>query len=144
MPSPHEAFWQNQSFAFVGHSAKSAFPKLSYGATKKLGRTAYPVDPSADTIEGDKAYPDLQSLPTTVDAVVIEVPKAETAGWVKAAAAAGVKDVWIHMNRDTPEAIAAAEEAGINLCTGTCAVQYVDGSFPHNVHKVLRKLLGRW
>ena len=144
MPSAHEAFWQNKSFAFVGHSAKSAFPKLSYGATKKLGKTAYAVDPSAETIEGDEAYADLSSLPGPIDAVVIEVPKEETAGWVEAAAAAGVKNVWIHMHRDTPEALAAAKKAGVNVCTGTCAVQYVDGSFPHVVHKALRKLLGRW
>lgn len=144
MTSAHETFWQLQRYAFVGHSAAKPFPKLSYGAARARGKVVYAVDPSVQTVEGDPTYADLTALPGPVDGVVIEVPASETAGWVKAAADAGVVHVWIHMGRETPEAIALAAERGLELRTGTCAVQYLDGGFPHNVHKWLRKLSGNW
>ncbi len=145
MPSKYEAFWSNRSFAVVGHSALKPFPTLTYQALQGLAdKTAYPVDPSTDRIEGDAVFADLASLPEPVDAVVIEVPKQETAAWVEQAAAAGISDVWIHQGRETPEALAIGKEKGLNLCTGTCAVQYLNGSFPHNVHRFFRKLSGNW
>jgi predicted CoA-binding protein len=145
MPSKHEAFWNHRRYAVVGRSEAKPFPALTYQALKRAsGKTVYPVDPSADRIEGDAAFDDLASLPEPVDAVVLELPKEETADWVAKAAEAGIKDVWIHMGRETPEALAIADERGLSLCTGTCAVQYLDGSFPHNVHKFFRKLSGNW
>jgi predicted CoA-binding protein len=145
MASEFETFWDNEKFAVVAHSEVKPFPILTYGALKRAeGKTVYPVDPTTDTIEGDSTYPDLASLPEVVDAVVLEPPKEETAGWIEKAAEAGITEVWIHMGRETPEAIELARERGLKLRTGTCAVQYLTGGFPHNIHRALRKLVGRW
>lgn len=145
MASDYEKFWESGSYALVGHSEKKAFPKFTYAGLKKSGKTVYPVDPSADTIEGDRAYPDLASLPHRVEAVVIEVPKEETKDWVEKAAQAGIKKVWIHMKTDTPEAVALAGEKGVTVCTGTCAVMYVTPGFTgHSIHKWINKLLGKY
>ena len=108
MSTEHEEFWTNSSFAFVGHSTAKGFPTLSYGELKKQGKKVFPVDPSVDEIAGDKTYPDLASLPEKVDAAVLEVPKQETEDWVAKAADAEIQNVWIHMNRETPEALALA------------------------------------
>ena len=145
MPSQHEAFWNHHRFAVVGHSDVKPFPTLTYQALKEADdKTVYPVDPETDRIEGDVAFGDLASLPEPVEAVVIEVPQQETAAWVDRAAAAGIPNVWIHMGRETPEALAIAKEKGLKVCTGTCAVQYLNGAFPHNVHRFFRKLSGNW
>lgn len=145
MPTDHERFWTNSSFAVVGHSAKKGFPTLSYAELRKSAKTVFAVDPSVDAIEGDRAYPDLQSLPQKVDAVVLEVPREETEDWVRRAADAGISNVWIHMNRDTPEAVALARERGMSVLTGTCAVMYVkQGLSYHSVHKWLNQLTGRY
>jgi predicted CoA-binding protein len=145
MPSRHESFWTNTSFAVVGRGDAKPFPELTYRALRcAKGKTVYAVDPSCDAIDGDPAYDDLASLPEPVDAVVLEVPKEETAAWVVRAAEAGIRNVWIHMGRETPEALAKAEELGLEVCTGTCAVQYLDQGFPHNIHKFFRTLVGRW
>lgn len=145
MPSNHEAFWAHDRFAFVGISAEKPFPELSYAAVRATaGKTVFAVDPSVDAILGDRAYDDLASLPEAVQAVVLEVPREKTAEWVEKAAAAGVEHLWIHMGRETPEALALAREKGINVRHGTCAVQYVQGGFPHSMHRFFRKLLGRW
>jgi hypothetical protein len=145
MASGHEAFWTHSSYAFVGHSAKKGFPRLSYGAAKQGGKKVFAVDPSVNQIDGDTTYPDLRSLPEKVDAVVLEVPREETLDLVKQAADAGIKNVWVHMNRDTPEAVALARQNGINILTGTCAVMYVaQGLTYHSIHKWVNKLLGKY
>ena len=95
--------------------------------------------------DGDKTYPDLRALPGKVDGVVVEVPREETLDVVRQAADAGIKNVWVHMNRDTPEVVAFAQERGLNLLTGTCAVMYVTPGFSyHSIHKWLNKLLGKY
>ena len=145
MASAHEAFWTHSSFAFVGYSAKKGFPRISYGEAKKSGKRVFAVDPSVDQIDGDKTYPDLRSLPQKVDGVVVEVPREDTLDVVRQAAEAGIKNVWIHMNRDTPEAVAFAKEKGLNILTGTCAVMYVAQGFTyHSIHKWLNKLLRKY
>ena len=141
----YETFWEKRSFAVVGHEAKKNFPLLTYRGLKKIGKEVYAVDPSAGEIEGDKAYAALSDLPKKVEAVILEVPKEETAEWVARAAEAGIEDVWIHMNRETPEALALAEEKGMNVRSGTCAVMYVTPGFTfHSVHKWIMKLTGKY
>jgi predicted CoA-binding protein len=145
MPTKYEEFWTNKSFAFVGHSAKRGFPKLSYRELKQQGKKVFAVDPSVDQIEGDKTYPDLNALPEKVEAVVLELPRGETKDWVQKAADAGIQNVWIHMTRETPEAVALAKERGLNVLTGTCAVMYAKPGFSlHSLHKWLNKLLGKY
>ena len=145
MASARERFWQeNASFAFVGHAAKRKFPALSYQGARKLGKKVFPVDPSAEEVAGDGTVPTLADLPEPVDAAVIEVPKGETADRIRDAAGAGIGKVWLHMGTDTPEALAAAEQAGLELHTGACAVMYVDPRSYHRVHRFFAKLFRKY
>lgn len=138
-----EKFWTLGSFAFVGHTKKRGFPKLSFTALLKKGGKAYAVDPSVEEIKGNKAYPDFQSLPEKVEAAVLEVPKEETAGWVEKAIEAGIKNVWIHMERETEEALALAKQSELTVHTGTCAVMYLKKGFPfHALHRWIMKRKG--
>lgn len=145
MASKHEAFWQHASFAVVGDSARKGFPTLTYRGLREQGKRVFPVDPSVGEIEGDVTYPDLKALPEKVEAAILEVPKEETADWVGRAADAGIERIWIHMNRDTPEALALAEEKGLEVHSGTCAVMYVTpGPTYHSIHKWINKLIGTY
>jgi predicted CoA-binding protein len=145
MASNYEKFWNNDVFVFIGHSAKREFPRLSFKAVQSLGKTAYAVDPSESIVEGQKCYPDLKSLPEAPQAVVLEVPKNETAEWVQATIASGAKDLWIHMGTDTPEALELACKGGLNVRHGTCAVMYVTpGVSYHSIHKWIMKMLGKY
>jgi predicted CoA-binding protein len=145
LASDYEKFWEHGSFAVVGHKAKKNFPHLTYRALKQQGKLVFPVDPSVDEIEGDRAYADLDALPERVDALILEVPREETRDWIARAAAAGIKDVWIHMARETPEALALAREKGMNARSGTCAVMYLTPGFTyHSIHKWIMKLIGKY
>lgn len=145
MASNYETFWENDSFAVIGHEARKNFPVLTYQGLKKLGKTVYAVDPSVKEIDGDRSFSDLGCLPESVEAAVIEVPKEETAAWVREVAKTTIRDVWIHMGRDTPEALALAEQNGLNVRSGTCAVMYVSRRFTyHSIHKWIMKAAGRF
>ena len=145
MTSNYETFWENDRFAVVGDKAKQGFPVLTYRGLKNLGKSVFPVDPCMTEIEGDHAYATLDDLPAKVDAIVLEVPKADTKHWVAKAADAGIKDVWIHMGRETPEALALARDKGMNARCGTCAVMYVkpEPSY-HSIHKWIMKVAGKY
>jgi predicted CoA-binding protein len=145
MPSECERFWERESYAVVGHGETRAFPKMTYNALKKRGKTVYAVDPTAEKVEGDQAWPDFSSLPAPVDAAVLELPKEKTAEWVAKAADAGITEVWLHQMTDTPEALAAAKERGLKVITGHCAVMYNELGFSmHAPHRWIWKLLGKY
>ena len=145
MASNYETFWENDRFAVVGNKGKQNFPVLTYRGLKKLGKDVFPVDPSEKEIEGDRAFATLEDLPAKVDAVVLEVPKEETRDWVAKVADAGVKDVWIHLGRETPEALTLAQDKGMNARHGTCAVMYVKPELSyHSIHKWIMKRMGKY
>lgn len=140
----YQSFWENKSYAVVGNSARGKFPLITYRKLKERAEV-FPVDASTDEIDGDRAYPDLATLPQNVDAVILEIPPEDTRDWVERAADAGIENVWIHQKCDTPEAISLAEEKGLNLFYGTCAVMYLsEGLSYHGIHKWINKLLGKY
>lgn len=142
MASSRERFWEDhESYAVVGHNDRRPFPRLTYQGLKKLGKTVYAVDPGGAMVQDEPAYRDLDSLPQPVDAVVLELPKDETAEWVRLAARADVRSVWIHQQTDTPEALRLADDLEVKVCHGTCAVMYVTpGLSPHMFHRWVMKL----
>ena len=145
MPSNYEKFFNGDKFAVVGNSEKMSFPVLTYRGLKNLSKTVFPVDPKANDIDGDRVYRDLSDLPGQVDRVILELPKKEMESWIVKVSEAGIKDAWIHMGCDTKEAVKLAEEKGINLRTGTCAVMYVTpGPTYHSIHKWIMKILNKY
>ena len=143
MSSDREKFWHADSYVVIGDSEQKPFPVLTYGALKARGSTVYPIDPSAAQIEGDPVYRTLVELPGPVDAAVLEVASEDTAGWVERVADAGINNLWIHMGRDTPEALELARQRGLTVCHGTCAVMYLTGGF-HKLHKWIEQLRGQY
>ncbi len=145
MASECERFWERERYAVVGHQAQRPFPTITYRALKERGKTAYAVDPESEDVEGDTAFQDFADLPGPIDAVVLELPKEETAAWVAKAADAGITEIWIHQMTDTPEALAEAERRGMHVITGHCAVMYnVKGFSMHSPHRIIWKLLGKY
>jgi predicted CoA-binding protein len=145
MATDYQSFWSFDRYAVVGNSARKTFPGITFGALAREGKTAYAVDPSTDRVEGGPAYRDFAALPASVEAAVLELPKDETATWVKRAIDAGIREIWIHQGSDTPEAVAIAEQAGVHLRTGTCAVMYLTHGFSsHGIHRFINKMIGKY
>jgi len=145
MASTRELFWQNQSFAVIGNSARMPFARLTYQGIKVQHKQVFAIDVAGQPVEGDPSFTTFSSLPSPVEAAILELPNDETATWVKNAIEAGVKKIWIHQQTDTPEALEIARLAKVELHFGTCAVMYLmPKQFPHSFHGWLMRIFGKY
>jgi uncharacterized protein len=140
-----EDFLSQQKLAVVGASNdRDKFGNQVYRTLKRHDYHVIPVNPNVDTVEGDKAYPDLKSLPQEVGGAVIVVPPAVTEKVVGDALAAGIMRVWMQPGAESQEAIKFCEENGIAAVYESCIMMYVkEIGFPHNVHSWFAQTQGR-
>ena len=82
------------------------------------GRTAHPVNPNADEIEGLACSPDLASLPDPVQAASIITPPEITEQIVEQAAEAGVQHLWMQPGAESKVAVQRAAELGLQVIAG--------------------------
>lgn len=94
-----------------------------YKFFKSHYRKVYPVNPRANEIDGDKAYPSLSSLPELPDVVDIVVPPEVAREVVKEAIGLGVKRVWFQPGSEDDEAIRLCREAGVEVIYGACLME---------------------
>ncbi len=141
----YQSFWNFDRYAIVGNSAKKPFPKITYGKLKENGKEVFPVDETLSEIDGDSTLSSISVLPNDIEAIILEVPKEGSLEFVKQAFEKGIKNIWLHMNCDTPEAISFAKENGVNLWYGTCAVMYLTSGFSiHSFHGWINKKRGTY
>jgi predicted CoA-binding protein len=113
------AFMESGPYAVVGASSdREKYGNKVLRAYQQHGQEVYPVNPRADEIEGLKAYPSLAAVPVRLRAVSIITPPRITEQVVKEAAAAGVKFVWMQPGAESPEAVQAAEDLGLEVIAG--------------------------
>ncbi len=63
---------------------------------------------------------------------------------VREAAAAGLKNVWLQMGAESPEALQAAKEVGLTPVTGKCILMYAQPvTSLHSWHRGFAKLFGQ-
>ncbi len=108
--------------AIVGLSR--SFHKDSQFVARYLQNAGYkivPVNPGADEILGEKAYPDLKSIPFEVDAVDIFLPPELLTEAVDQALEINPKAIWLQLGTgNNPKEKAKAEAAGIPLFENRC------------------------
>lgn len=112
-------FLAASSFAVVGASADpTKFGHRCFAHYLTHGRRAYPINPRAESILGQIAYPSLTALPERVEAVTVVTPPAVTERIVEDAIAAGVRYLWMQPGAESAAAIARAQAAGISVIAG--------------------------
>jgi acyl-CoA synthetase (NDP forming) len=89
-----QALFSPRTVALVGASADAA--KLASRPQRVLRKHGYtdtiiPINPGRSEINGDKAYPDIRSVPQKVDHAFIMVPAKAVPGVIEDCAAAGVR-----------------------------------------------------
>ena len=114
-----QQFLAAPSFAVVGASADpTKFGHRCFACYLRHGRRAYPINPRAESILGQTAYPSLGALPERVESVTVVTPPAVTERVVEEAIAAGVRHLWMQPGAESPAAVARAREAGISVIAG--------------------------
>ena len=88
---------------------------------QNAGYSIIPVNPGADEILGEKAYPDLQSIPVPVDVVDIFRRPEDIPAAVEAAIEIEPKAIWLQLGTGTHDEIGQkVEQAGIRFFQNRC------------------------
>ncbi|TFD72020.1 CoA-binding protein [Cryobacterium fucosi] len=110
------------SIAIVGASPRPDRP--SHGVGDYLQRTGayrvYFVNPRAEIILGEKAYPDLASLPEVPDIVDVFRRAENVQPVVEEATAVGATTVWMQLGIRNQAAAGVAEAAGLTVVMDRC------------------------
>jgi predicted CoA-binding protein len=141
------AFLANKRVAVTGvsrtpktHGSNSVYRRL-----RERGYEVFAVNPNADQVEGDRAYPDLKSIPGGVDAVVIGTRPQNADQTVHECAELGIRHVWMHWGSGassvSPAATAYGREHGITVIDGGCPLMF--GPTADFGHKLMRIALSR-
>jgi uncharacterized protein len=112
---------QPRTIAVIGLSDNSNKPSNYVPAyMQKQGYRILPVNPSVETVLGEKSYPNLAALPTKPDVVnVFRLPKFIPA-IVDQMLELGLKNIWVQQGIINAEAAARAEAGGIHVVMDRC------------------------
>lgn len=138
-------FMSQESLAVVGASRNpKKFGSIVYRDLKSKAYRVFAVNPHAENIDGDPAYPDLEHLPENVGGVVLIVPPAVTEAMVQQAAQAGIRRVWIQPGAESEAAVAFCEQNGISVIEGECIMMFAGPvKFPHSFHRFINRVTGK-
>ncbi len=113
-----------RTIAVVGLSSRRYRP--SYGVSEYMQRSGYriiPVNPFETEVLGEKAYPDLDSVPEKVDIVDIFRRSEFVPEIVDAAIRIGAKAVWMQEGVDHADAAEKARAAGLLVVMDRCILK---------------------
>ncbi len=109
------------TIAIVGLSANESRP--SFGVARGLQHKGYriiPVRPLVDEVLGEKAYPDLESLPELPDIVDVFRSAEHVPAIVDSCIQLGIKRLWLQEGVVHEEAAQRARAAGITVIMNRC------------------------
>lgn len=112
------------TIAVVGLSGKRFRP--SYGVAEYMQRAGYriiPVNPQEQQVLGEACYPDLDSVPGTIDIVDIFRRSEFVPEIVEAAIRKGVKVIWMQEGVVHEKAAERAREAGLTVIMDRCILK---------------------
>ncbi|MGW5237858.1 CoA-binding protein [Monashia sp. NPDC004114] len=135
-------FLSHKRVAVTGVSRKAAShgSNAVYQRLRERGYEVYAVNPNAEQVEGDTAYPDLKSIPGGVEAVVIGTRPERARATLEECAALGIQRVWMHRGPGggsvSKEAADWARGHGISVIDGGCPLMFGPTADPG--HQVMR------
>ena len=128
MPDLKEVLESARTIAVVGLSESPS--RTSHGIARYLQRAGYrviPVNPNCGEVLGERAYPDLESLPADVEVDIVNIFRNPAytdemvAMAVRYAEATGRRPViWTQLGVSTAAAQARAEAAGLPYVANEC------------------------
>ena len=124
MPTSEDLLRSCHTIAVVGLSGKKYRP--SYGVSEYMQRAGYriiPVNPNESEVLGEKAYPDLESIPGKVDIVDIFRKAEFVAEIVDEAIHVGARAIWMQEGIVHEAAAEKARVAGIAVFMDRCILK---------------------
>ena len=112
---------ESKSIAVVGLSSREN--RAGYYVPAYLQDNGYkiiPVNPNLESALGEKAYPDLTSIPVPIDLVLIFRRSEQVMTPVKSAIEIGAASVWMQLGIVNEEAAQKARDAGLEVVMDRC------------------------
>jgi predicted CoA-binding protein len=123
-----------------GHGGNVVYKRL-----RDRGYEVFAVNPNAETVEGDRAYPRLADIPGGVDAVVIATRPDQAEATVRACDDLGIKQVWMHRGPGPgsvcDDATVFGRAHGMTVIDGGCPLMFDPTA--DFAHKLMRFVLTR-
>ncbi len=123
-PAPEEIcrlLREVHSVAVVGLSANTDRPSFRVAqALQSFGYHIIPVRPLLTEVLGEKAYPDLESLPELPDIVDVFRAPEHVPAIVESCIKLGIKNLWLQDGVIHEEAALRAQQAGITVVMDRC------------------------
>ncbi len=144
-PAQATAFLSAGRIAVVGASDDPKnFGRTILEALTEHGIDAIAVHPHASSVAGAPCYPSLESVPGTVDGVIVMVPKEAAAAVVRECIHLGVVRVWLFKGAGSgavsDEAIQLCNDHGISVIAGACPLMFLEPVRGiHKLHRTLRR-----
>ncbi|MDQ3879787.1 MAG: CoA-binding protein [Chloroflexota bacterium] len=121
MADPREVLLAANTVAVVGASNDPDKPAHGVPAyLRQIGFRVIPVNPTADTVLGERAYATLADVPEPVDVVEVFRPADEAPQIAREAVAIGARSLWLQIGIRSDEARAIAESAGLGYVENRC------------------------
>jgi predicted CoA-binding protein len=139
-----EEFLAQDRIAVAGVSRDAKQPaNLIYRRLRDTGHQVFPVNPNAETVEGDGCFPSVGAITGGVDGVVVVTTPEAAEQVVLDCAAAGVPRVWLHRGigpgSSSDAAVALGHKHGISVIPGGCPNMFGATSDPG--HRCLLAML---
>jgi predicted CoA-binding protein len=140
-----DEFMAGKTLAVLGVTRKRGrFGAVIFRTLREKGYRVFPVNPSAETIEGEPCYATPADLPEPVDGAVLIVNRRHTPEAVRGCIDASVPRIWIQPESRSLEGERLAEAAGVSVISGECILLFAEpAGFIHRVHRGIRRMLGR-
>ena len=140
-----EGFLGEKTLAVVGVSrGGKKFGNMVMKDLKGKGYRVFPVNPHAETIDGEPCYPSLETLPERPGGVITVVPPAVTETVVRDAKAAGIKRIWMQQGSESEAALGFCAENGLEVVHGECIMMFAEPvASIHRFHRWIWKLFGK-
>ena len=127
-----DTFLGADAFAVVGASSKPhKYGNKVLRCYQQNRRTVVPVNPVEKAIEGLACVASVRDLPDHVVSISIITPPQVTEKVVEQAIARGIRNIWMQPGAESSQAVAACEEAGINIIADGSCVLVVMGYREH-------------
>jgi predicted CoA-binding protein len=124
MPDAIDILRTVRTIAVVGLSSKRNRPSFGVSAyMQQAGYRIIPVNPAETEVLGEKAYPDLESIPEPVDLVNIFRRPELVPPIVDSAIRIGAKAVWMQEGVIHQEAAEKARAAGLAVVMDRCILK---------------------
>ena len=123
-----ERFLNGSPFAVAGASKnRDKYGNKVLRCYQQNQMEVFPLNPTADAIEGLEAFSSLADCPVKPHGVSIITPPAVTEQIVNQAIELGIENIWMQPGAESPEAVSTAESAGINVIAGGPCILVVLG-----------------